>query len=109
MGRTSQTKQAGIVRNYSAREYLFDRARRAANGGLWHFFYFIYVIIYIIGTCMQNFKMIDQKKTYFFHLKIWCNVFLADCTSVQYSLVGIQRLLQRLHNKYLQLYIFLFL
>ena len=40
----------------------------AARGGWWRhafrggFFDFIYVIIEVIGTCMQNFKKIDLKK-----------------------------------------------
>ena len=46
-----------------------------------HFLDFIYVIIDVIGTCMQIFKKIDRrKKPNFFHLKIWCNVSVADCT-----------------------------
>ena len=37
-------------------------------------FYFIYVFIYSIGTCMQNLKKIDR------YLKIRCNVSVPDCT-----------------------------
>ena len=35
------------------------------------FFYFIYVVMEVIGICMQNLKKIDQKKKLdFFHSKL---------------------------------------
>ena len=35
----------------------------------------------VIGTCMQIFKKIDlKKKPEFFHSKLSCIVFAADCT-----------------------------
>ena len=47
------------------------------------FFYFIYIELNVIGTCMQIFKKIDRKKTNFFQLKIWRNVSVPDFTILQ--------------------------
>ena len=55
----------------------------------WHFFYFIYVIIYVIGTCMQNFRKFDRQKNILFSSKdvgqCFCfRLYLPACTTFIY-------------------------
>ena len=45
------------------------------------FFYFIFIMLDVIGTCMQNFnKIYRKKKLKIFHLKICCILFRSHCT-----------------------------
>ena len=60
----------------------------AARGGWWPrtsrgiFFHLIYAFIYVIGTCMQNFKNIDRKNNHTFFIQSYWTMFLLQTVRI---------------------------